>query len=304
MSAALAASEITKLLGGRWSGRSGLCRCPAHDDRNPSLAVSDGDDGRLLLHCFTGCDFRDIHRALIAKGIVEDDEASRCQRPSPAFSPAKRHAKPLELDRSRLADALGIFRASTTITANDPAGRYLTGRGCILPPDDSHLRWVDGHHHPCGYVGPALIALATNSITGEPQTLHRTWIDPTCSGQKAPIDKPRLLFGGLPKAGAVVRLWPDAEVTDGLAVGEGIETCLVAAQGFTPIWSTLDAGNLAAFPILPGIEALMIIADHDPAGLKAAEQCARRWHEAGREVRGWCSPIKGEDAADFLARAA
>lgn len=30
-------------------------RCPAHDDRNASLSISRGDDGRALLHCHAGC---------------------------------------------------------------------------------------------------------------------------------------------------------------------------------------------------------------------------------------------------------
>jgi hypothetical protein len=37
-------------------GKSGwTARCPAHDDKNPSLSVSQGDDGRILLHCYAGC---------------------------------------------------------------------------------------------------------------------------------------------------------------------------------------------------------------------------------------------------------
>lgn len=36
---------------GQWSAR-----CPAHDDRSPSLSVRELDDGRLLVHCFGGCD--------------------------------------------------------------------------------------------------------------------------------------------------------------------------------------------------------------------------------------------------------
>ncbi len=36
---------------GRW-----IARCPAHDDRMPSLSIRELDDGRLLLHDFGGCD--------------------------------------------------------------------------------------------------------------------------------------------------------------------------------------------------------------------------------------------------------
>jgi hypothetical protein len=30
-------------------------RCPSHDDKGPSLAIRELDDGRVLLHCFAGC---------------------------------------------------------------------------------------------------------------------------------------------------------------------------------------------------------------------------------------------------------
>lgn len=29
--------------------------CPSHADRSPSLSICEGDDGRVLLHCFSGC---------------------------------------------------------------------------------------------------------------------------------------------------------------------------------------------------------------------------------------------------------
>lgn len=36
------------------------CRCPAHDDRSPSLSIAEGKDGVVLLHCFAGCEVADI----------------------------------------------------------------------------------------------------------------------------------------------------------------------------------------------------------------------------------------------------
>jgi 5S rRNA maturation endonuclease (ribonuclease M5) len=40
--------------------------CPAHDDRTPSLSVSEGRDGRVLLHCHAGCQLGEI---LAADGL-------------------------------------------------------------------------------------------------------------------------------------------------------------------------------------------------------------------------------------------
>ena len=30
-------------------------RCPGHDDREPSLSISEGDDGRVMIKCHAGC---------------------------------------------------------------------------------------------------------------------------------------------------------------------------------------------------------------------------------------------------------
>jgi hypothetical protein len=71
-------------------------------------------------------------------------------------------------------------------------------------------------------------------------------------------------------------------------LAEGIETALaVMADGWMPVWATVDAGNMAAFPVLSGIESLTLFADNDLSGtgLNAAEACVARWRGAGRESR-------------------
>jgi len=46
---------IRKLDGVRETSDGWTARCPAHEDTNPSLSISQGDDGRILLHCHAGC---------------------------------------------------------------------------------------------------------------------------------------------------------------------------------------------------------------------------------------------------------
>lgn len=46
------------------SGANYSACCPAHDDQNPSLSISEGEDGRILVKCFRGCDVADICRSL------------------------------------------------------------------------------------------------------------------------------------------------------------------------------------------------------------------------------------------------
>ena len=174
---------------------------------------------------------------------------------------------------------------------------YLLARGCVVPPNDGDLRFDPALKHPASdYVGPALISLVTHAETRVPLTLHRTWIRE--DGRKAECDPPRMLLGGHSKKHGVIRLWPDEAVTTGLAVAEGVETALSLARSYTPVWATVDAGNLAVLPVLNGIETLVIGADHDEAGLKAATACADRWSAAGVDVRVIAPDVERSDWND------
>ena len=54
-------SRLEKVKGrnGSWTA----C-CPSHNDKSPSLAVREGEDGRILIHCFGGCDTLSVIQAL------------------------------------------------------------------------------------------------------------------------------------------------------------------------------------------------------------------------------------------------
>jgi hypothetical protein len=58
------ASEIAERLNARRSGANWLACCPAHEDRSPSLSIGEGGDGKILLHCFSGCTLEAICEAL------------------------------------------------------------------------------------------------------------------------------------------------------------------------------------------------------------------------------------------------
>lgn len=74
------AEDVARRLGG--SGRSAAKRlrdgymicCPAHNDRTPSLKISDGANGILLYCCFAGCGQNEVRAALEDKlGVVRDE---------------------------------------------------------------------------------------------------------------------------------------------------------------------------------------------------------------------------------------
>ncbi len=68
----MTAETIAKTLGGRKVGRGWMARCPAHDDREPSLYISISGEGTVLVRCHAGCDQRQVIAALRARGLWDD----------------------------------------------------------------------------------------------------------------------------------------------------------------------------------------------------------------------------------------
>jgi hypothetical protein len=48
-------------------------QCPAHEDRNPSLSITE-KNGKVLIHCFAGCGPADVIAALRVRGLWPEDE--------------------------------------------------------------------------------------------------------------------------------------------------------------------------------------------------------------------------------------
>jgi len=76
----------------RRNGDGWKARCPAHDDRSPSMSVSTGTDGRTLLHCHAGCEHKAIIQAL---GLsAQDLFADTAQGRPRATTPTPKATKP------------------------------------------------------------------------------------------------------------------------------------------------------------------------------------------------------------------
>ncbi len=68
-----------------------VARCPAHDDRGPSLSIRELDDGRTLVHCFAGCAVGDV---LAAVGL----ELDTLFPPRPLHETRKPERRPFSAD--------------------------------------------------------------------------------------------------------------------------------------------------------------------------------------------------------------
>ena len=64
--------SIARALNARRSGAGWIAKCPAHDDKNPSLSIRDAD-GKVLLHCHAGCTQGDVIDALKAHGVWQPE---------------------------------------------------------------------------------------------------------------------------------------------------------------------------------------------------------------------------------------
>ena len=239
-----------------------------------------GDALGLVMHLR-----RDTFPAALEWALTWLGEAPRIpviSNPTSPLAPRKT-AKPATLDMARQLWREAMPAAGTL------AAVYLGTRGLEIEngaPIRFHPRCPRGPER-----WPAMLALMTDPVTGEPCGVHRTFLARDGIG-KAPGPMPTKMMCG---AAGVICLSPDDEVMGGLGIAEGIETALSVMQGFgwRPIWAAASAGAIRTFPVLSGIEALTIFADPDGVGLKAARSCARRWAEAGREAR-ICAPRRGD----------
>jgi putative DNA primase/helicase len=285
----MTAETVAKALGGRKAGSAWMARCPAHADREPSLSITDAENGKVLVRCHAGCDQQHVIAALKARGIWSDAGRSHSKIiGSQSGATNELHRS----DAKRTEAALRIWRA--TVPADGTmVETYLRSRGSVMPVPAT-LRFHAAIKHPHGQLWPAMVALVTRGEDDTPLAIHRTFIARD-GGGKAPVEPQKMMLG--PCSGSAVRLAPPGDL---LMVGEGIETCIAAMQATDhPAWAALSASGLRALELPTDVREVVVLADGDDPGEAAARDAALRWSCEGRRVR-IARPPRGFDFNDVL----
>jgi len=248
------ATVLSKLPGAKRNGSGWQARCPAHEDRNPSLSVSEGDDGRALLKCHAGCETEAVVAAL---GLRMQD----LMLPG-AVSP-QRPARPTRnVATRRSGDARAVDTPKSTTAHRKPPRTFPTAADAISslkrkrPTKATHWTYRDADGEPVGVVV--------------------RWDLPDGGKQILPVSRTAdgWVFGGMPEPRPLYRL-PDllTRPTNTVFVCEGEKASETAASvGLlvtTSAHGSKSAGKTDWSP-LAGRD-VVILPDNDAPGQQYAE---------------------------------
>lgn len=261
------ARKIVEQLGGTWSRSKGMCCCPAHADRTPSLSVTLGKRA-VLIHCFAGCSNDAVMQAMARLGVRISDLFDGPSGPitvQPRVDVTDRNAFRLWLEASALAGT--------------PAERYLAGRGIAVSSPDLrfHPRMPLGPKGAVRFL-PAMVAAVRNDASV--LALNRTFLDPDYD-RLASFEQPKRSLGS-PGSGSVRLAFPRG---GRLGLAEGIETALSAMQLFgIPCWATLGNERFGLVTIPESVRELHLFVDNDAGGLLAEERAREAYLREGRRI--------------------
>jgi DNA polymerase len=268
----------------------GMLSCPFHNESKPSMKIYHDH-----YHCFgCGAHGNRIDWLMAVEGHSRAEATHLLKEWDGPVTPREPIISEVVLKR---ASALRIWNEAGPI-ADTLAIRYLTevrGIDCAALP--ASINEVLRFHPRCPFGSgqhPCLLALMSGASTEAPTGIHRIALTPDARK----IDRWTLGNRG------VVKLMPIAGT---LVLGEGLETVLAAASRIPyddvplqPAWAALSADVLGSFPIIAGVERLIILVDHDNAGLTAATMCEERWTRAGRTVVRLTPERPGADFNDLV----
>jgi len=183
---------------------------------------------------------------------------------------------------------------------NSVVENYLKNRGLLLDDIPRSIRYCPSlYHKPTGKYFPVMLSAISKYGIDEIIALHRTYLKADGS-DKADILPNKMMLGQV-KGGAV----NIASAGSVLIVAEGIETALsIYVSTKIPTWACLSASNLTTIDTPPVniTPKIIIAADNDRAGIRAANKLAIRLLDNGYKVN-IAIPAKNQDFNDLLKEA-
>lgn len=274
---------LVRQLGGHWRHGKGMCHCPAHFDRSPSLSVRVGANA-LLYKCWAGCDTRDVIREILRLDENALDHFETGISPTSTFS----------ADLWRRQRALQMWDEARPLSGT-PAEIYLRRRRIAILPralrfhSRTPLRGGENLEFR-----PAMIAALHEADRFV--AIQRTFFDRDDARRARDMVDPRMMLGR-PHRGAVV-LEPATSV---LGLAEGIETALSAMMLFgMPVWAALGAERLDQIAIPNSVSRLVLFPDNDLAGEIGAAKAMAAYAMPGRHIEAEFPPMGFKDWNDVL----
>ena len=250
--------------------------CPVHGGRDANCSLWRDAQGRLRAKCWSrACAERAILTSL-GEVAASHSSTTRPIRNADSSSFAARRI----WDQSRAAEGTLVQR-------------YLRGRGITISPPSS-LNFHPSLKHQSGSSFPAMVA-AVEDQRGKFLGVQRTFLC-TDGSSKASVEPQKMSLGQL--VGGAVRLVPT--LGEIVVLTEGIEDGLSIAQstGFV-VWAALGTSGLRSVKLPDAVREVVIAADNDEPGKKAARDAALRFLSEGRRVK-IARPSKGKDFNDLL----
>lgn len=257
--------------------RQWQARCPAHDDRHASLAVSRGKDGRALLHCHAGCSSMEVCQAL---GL-------RLSALFPPSHAAKRRARIVATYDYLDADGTLLFQAAR-FEPKDFRQRRPDGKGGwvwelgdtprvlyrlpdLLPADaDRWIFVVEGEKDADNLAAAGLVATTNPMGAGkwsklsDDSALHGRKVailpDRDDAGRNHARDVVHRLHGKAAELKIVELPGEGKDVSDWLAAG-GTAAQLARLVAEAPPWDPAGPGDTARPIILIDTEEYRVIAE-------------------------------------------
>lgn len=291
------------------SAGSWITKCPSHANRQGgNLSLVRGHNGSLVVYCYAGCAWQTVMDDLKALGLIPYEYndrkmpslLSKVDPPDPLNTIQQEHSSQHSLQKiwTETQEAEGTlvetYLKSRSLTVFPPSTlRFHDGLDYWEQTEDE--RWI------CTGTYPAMVAKVQVYPSSALQALHRTYLD-WKGGGKAPVPCPKKIKG---KAiGGAVQFNGDS--LECIAIGEGIETCLSYYQEnyALSVWAALSSSFMKHIVVPPRsiTKEFIILSDHDPQGLEAAEVLARRLTEDDRVVRIITPEKVKNDFNDLLTR--